>query len=181
MTLNIIHDNRMSDRLEPLFREFKEQGIKRWELWDCVEDKNSVVRSINLSHKQIVKFAQEKGWKECCIGEDDLMFTAIGGWEWFLKNKPESFDLYLWGSYCVPLENNKVTGFQLYIISEKFYQTFLDTPENTHIDTYMDYLKGDYKYCYPFSALQRPCWSANNKAMSNYNTNNLRPEDIWKG
>jgi len=178
--LNIIHDSRMSDRLEPLLTEFAEQGITDYKLWNPIEDKNSVIRSINLSHKQIVQDAKDKGLNQVCIGEDDLYFSAPKGWEWFLKNKPDSFEMYFWGSYIVPLTNKKVVGFQLYIIDNSFFDRFLGIPENVHIDTYMDELKGDYKFCYPFSALQRSCWSANNKAICNYNSA-LRPEDIWKG
>ncbi len=182
MKINVIHDNRLLGRYEALMKEFNEQNIHYYKIWTPVEDSKSVVTSINLSHKQIVAWAKHHGLEEVCIAEDDLMFTAKGGWDWFLKNKPATFDLYLWGSYCMPLSNNKVTGFQLYIIHQKFYDRFLGTPTNVHIDTEMDNLNGDYKYCYPFSALQRPCWSSNNRADTNYNSPNvLKPEDIWRG
>ncbi len=139
-----------------------------------------VVRSINLSHKQIVKWAKDIGMKEICIAEDDLMFTAPNAWEYFLSQKPEVFDIYLWGSYIVPLSNKKICGFQMYIIRDQFYDTFLSIDENQHIDTATCDLKGDYHYCYPFPCLQRSCWSANARAKVNYNTI-LKPEDIWKG
>ncbi len=180
MDINVIHDNRLTGRLEALMNEFKEQNITDYKIWSIVEDEKSVVRSINLSHKRIVAWAKKEGLKEVCIGEDDLCFSAKGGWQHFLDNKPESFDLYLWGSYIVPLSNNCICGFQLYVVAEKFYDKFLATPTDTHIDTYFDNVEGDYKYCYPFSALQKPSWSANNRAISNYNSA-LRPEDIWNG
>jgi len=43
----------------------------------------------------------------------------------------------------------------------------------------MNDLGGDYKFCYPFPALQRSGYSFNNKAVVNYNTV-LKDKDIWK-
>jgi len=177
--LNTIHDNRMSDRLQPLLNEMDVQGIT-CKLWNPIECVNSVVKSINLSHKQIVQDAKFQGLKRVFIGEDDLMFTCKGAWDYFLESMPETFDLYLACTFIVPISNNKVCGFHLYAIDEKFYDSFLSAPEDVHIDAYMDELKGDYKFCYPFPALQRPTWSSNNKAFADYNSA-LRPEDIWQG
>jgi hypothetical protein len=180
MVINVIHDNRLMGRYEALMSEFANENITDYKIWEPVEDRKSVVTSINLSHKRIVAWAKSQGLKDVCIGEDDLCFSAKGGWQHFLSQKPEVFDVYLWGSFIVPLSNNCVCGFQLYIMSEKFYDKFLSSPIDTHIDTYLDNLKGDYKFCYPFSVLQRVGWSANNKAITNYNSA-LREEDIWKG
>lgn len=180
MTIHIIHDNRLVGRYEALMKEFEEQGVVDYKIWEIVECVNSVITSINLSHKRIVSWAKSEGLKEVCIAEDDLCFTAKGGWSHFLNQKPEKFSLYLWGSYIVPLTNKCICGFQLYVVGEEFYDTFLNTPTDVHIDTYFDKVEGDYRFCYPFSALQRACFSANNKAITNYNTS-LRPEDIWKG
>lgn len=74
-------------------------------------------------------------------------------------------------------------GLQLYFINEKFYDAFLNIPKKVHCDTYMDNLNGDYKYCYPFPALQRPGFSTNNKDSKepvNYNSI-LSEKDIYKG
>lgn len=100
--------------------------------------------------------------------------------EVFLEQKPETFDLYLWGSYIVPLSNNCVNGFQLYFISNNWYDAFLATPENKHIDSYMDEIKGDYHFCYPFPCLQRKGFSINNNGQVDYNIL-LKPEDIYRG
>lgn len=175
-----MHDNRLIGRYEALMSEFEQQGITDYKIWEIVEDCQSVVRSINLSHKRIIAWAKSEGLKEIAICEDDLCFSAKGGWQHFLNQKPNTFDLYLWGSYIVPLTNKCICGFQLYIVAEKFYDKFLSTPTDVHIDTYFDNVEGDYRFCYPFSALQRSCFSANNKAVTNYNTA-LRQEDIWKG
>jgi|SRR6478736_8183241 len=177
--LNIILDSRRTERYEPLINELKTQGIEDYEIWPCLMLPN-VVKSINLSHKMIVRNAQEKGLKECCIAEDDVMFPARDGWEYFLKNKPDVYDLYLACTYCIPVSNNRVTGFHLYMVREKFYDKFLSVPDDKHIDTSMDDLKGNYIYCYPFAALQRPGFSNNNKAVVNYNAI-LSQEDVYGG
>jgi hypothetical protein len=78
----------------------------------------------------------------------------------------------------VPVELKKVTGFHLYIISQEFYDRFLSVPDSVHIDVAMDDLEGDYHFCYPFPALQRAGFSANNSAYSNYNSV-LKPKDIY--
>lgn len=183
-TINVIFDNRHTPQdYERLIEEFKTNGVVKYKFWDAIILKHSVVASINASHKMIVRWAKENKKKQVVIAEQDLMFTCPNSWMYFLDNKPEEFDLYLWGSYIVPLSNKCVCGFHLYVIHEKFYDRFLSVDENLHIDTAMDDLKGDYHYCYPFPALQRPGYSANNPGnIVNYNSIlNNRPEDIYKG
>lgn len=177
--INIIYDSRHSEDYGRLINEFIEQGITKYRFWDAIVLNDSVVKSINASHKMIVRWAKENNKKEVVIAEQDLSFTSPKSWKYFLLQKPKDFDLYLWGTYLIPLSNNKICGFQLYIISEKFYDKFLGTPDDVHIDTYMDELGGDYKFCYPFPALQRPGFSANNMADVNYNAI-LSKEDIYK-
>lgn len=169
----------MLDRYEPLIQELKLQNIVDYEIWPCII-KSDVVSSINASHKMIVREAKEKGEKEACIAEDDLMFTCRRAWDFYLKNKPDSFDIYLACSYVVPIDYKKICGFHLYIVHERFYDKFLSIPDDVHIDTYFDTVEGEYVFCHPFPALQRPGWSSNNKAKANYNSI-LRPEDIYKG
>jgi hypothetical protein len=141
-----------------------------------------VVESINASHKMIVRDAMEKGFEEVCIAEDDLMFTAEDGWQHFLNKKPKEYDLYLASTYIVPVSNNMVCGFHLYMVHSRFYEQFLSVPNNSHIDTAMDALKGKYEFCYPFSALQRPGFSANNKHQPTVNYNSLlKEEDVYGG
>ncbi len=178
--LNIIYDDRNQEKYDPLIEEINRQRVEDYRIWEAVVLRDSVVASINASHKMIVREAKERGLKEVCIAEDDLMFPAADGWAYFLKNKPETYDLYLGATYVVPISNNIICGFHLYMVHEKFYDSFLSVPDTAHIDTAMADLKGDYKYCYPFAALQRPGLSANNKGqIVNYNKL-LSPEDIYQ-
>ncbi len=188
MKLNIIYDSRRQEKWEPLMAELAGQGISDYEVWPCLILPN-VVESISASHKMIVQDAKDKGLKECCIGEDDLMFTAPGAWDHFIKGKPPDYDLYLGGCYCgvglyvdaiekyeKPIVSRPV-GLHLYFIHSCYYDAFLSTPSHLHIDTAQD---GIYDICYPFVALQRPGFSANNMSYQNYNSI-IRPEDIYKG
>jgi len=181
--LNLILDSRRIEKYQPLIDELKRQKIVNYELWPCLMYPK-VVNSINASHKMIVWDAKEKGLKECYIGEDDLMFPSDHGWQWFLKNKPIIFDIYSAGNYLSfdrPKEPGAVkvdciVGFHLYIIQERFYDTFLSTPDDQHIDTAQ---KGELFVCYPMPGLQRAGFSANNMAECNYNAV-LNDEDIYK-
>ena len=178
MLINVIFDDRHEGDKQRLLKEFQEQGIEEYTFWNAIILNHSVVASINASHKRIVKWAKLVGLKEVVVAEQDLQFTDKGAWEFFLSNKPENYKLYLWGSYVTPISNNKVCGFQLYIIHESFYDKFLSVPDDSHIDTAMDSLNDTYDYCYPFPALQRPGFSANNKDQVNYNSI-LKKEDIY--
>jgi hypothetical protein len=172
--LHCIWDDRRIERYQPLIDEFQKHDIC-FRLWPCVV-LNDVVASINASHKMIVRWAKESGLKEVAICEDDVYFPAKDGWEYFLRNKPKEYDIYL---ACTYLPENLVCGFHCYMVSERFFETFLNAPDSVHIDTYFNDVKGDYKFCRPFAALQREGYSSNNRAFSNYNAV-LKEEDIYK-
>lgn len=191
MTAHIIHDPTRAQPNTALDAEIKRQNIQA-EIWPCLHDSNSVVRSINLSHKQIVYDAQGRGLKEVCIMEEDVWFPAPDGWQYFLRNKPtEDFDLYLGGVYGLNLtalrrisketgaaEIHNFVGMHCYIIRARYYDKFLSLPEDQHIDHQPGL--GVFYVCYPFAALQRPGWSANNKRDVDYNST-IADEHIYKG
>lgn len=186
MTLNIIHDNRRSERWEPLMQELFRQGIMDYKIWPPVEDTNNVIRSINLSHKQIVQDAKDRGLKETAIAEDDVFFPSPDGWKYFLRKKPPYYELYLGGCYS-PIKHGwdeapysytqNPVGLHMYLIHERYYDTFLATDEMSHIDTAQESIA--IKVCYPMAALQRPGFSANNRDHADYNTI-LKREDIYQ-
>jgi hypothetical protein len=173
---------RRQERYEPLIKGLAEQGAE-YKLWDAVRRRESIVRSINESHKNIVRAAKEQGLPEVCIGEDDLMFTAAGAWQYFLEKKPppNEYDLYLGGTYIKPFEPLFVQGFQLYFVSAKFYDRFLSVPDLEHIDTAMNDIEDrQYVLCRPIVALQRAGISANHGAFVDYNKY-LSQEDLYVG
>jgi hypothetical protein len=185
--INIIFDDRQNDDYERLLGEFIKQTVPpKYKFWPCVINNKSVVSSINASHKMIVQWAKENGLKEVCVAEQDLEFTHSTAWEYFLNNKPKEYDLYLGGSYVKDRDEKTgvfkfmICGFHLYIINEKYYDAFLSVKDTEHIDTEVGDLKGNFVFCYPFPAIQRPGYSANSQEVVNYNTL-LQPEDIYIG
>lgn len=184
MQVQIIYDNTVEDRFPHIARQLAEQNISDWRFWKPAEDRNSVIRSINLSHKQVIRWAKDEGLPEVAIFEDDVLFTAPGAWQRFLDNTPPfPFDIYLGGAYGLnrPITGltDKINGFHCYICRERFYETFLGVPDDVHIDTAMDG-KGVFYVEYPFIALQRAGWSANTRAFSDKNAD-LSKEDIYHG
>lgn len=163
-------------------------------IWPCVPDNQDVVRSISLSHKQIIAFAKEHHLPEVCIMEEDVMFPSPDGWQYFLENKPANFDLYLGGAYNLneaaykrireqsgPVEIHNFAGLHCYIINESYYDKFLSIPEDKHIDDQPG--MGRFYVCAPFAALQHPGWSANARCRVDYNCDKriLPPECIYYG
>lgn len=174
--LNVIFDDRRTDRYDPLITELKKQKIE-YEIWPCILRPN-VVSAINASFKMVVRFAKEQGLKEVAIAEDDLWFPSDDGWEYFLKSKPNEFDIYIGGTYLIdkpeefrpPVVKVKdYVGNHCIIISERYYDRWLSMPDDQHCDT-ANRGNGDFFVCFPFAALQRPCFSANNNALVNYNS-----------
>jgi hypothetical protein len=173
---------------ETLYQELDRQGIDA-KLWEPVHDKDSVVRSINLSHKQIVQFAVEHHIPQICIMEEDVMFPASDGWQYFQANIPDEFDLYLGGAYglnetafnrirkhpgAIPIHN--FAGLHCYIINNTYYDRFLSLPENRHIDDQPGL--GRFFVCAPFAALQHPGWSSNARRTVDYNCDErMLPKD----
>lgn len=181
--VNVILDNRRSERYGLILDEFIRQGITNYKIWDAIMLKD-IPSSINASHKKIVQWAKDNGESEVLIAEDDLMFPSEKGFEWFLKNKPPLYELYSSANYCAFKRPDKPgayrceyqVGFHLYFCHSRYYDTFLNTKSDAHIDSEQ---RGKLMYhCYPFAALQRPGYSANNQANVNYNAQ-LTPEDIY--
>lgn len=168
LILQIIHDSRRFERLDPLKGEMLQQGIA-YVIWDAVV-KPGIAASINASHKMIVRWAQEQELPEVAIAEDDVMFPSPDGWLWFLSNRPEKFDIYWGGRY-------NGTGAHLYIVDSRFYDRFLSVPDDVHIDVAIAAI-GDCHTCYPYAAIQREGFSANNNKIVNYNTM-LTKQDVY--
>ncbi len=178
---------------DDLYLELDRQGITA-KFWPCIPDSNDVVRSINLSHKQIISFALQHHIPEICVMEEDIMFPAADGWQYFLMNKPLDFDLYLGGAYGLndaafarikagqqSVEINNFAGLHCYIVSQSYYKRFLSIPEDQHIDNQPG--MGRFFVCAPFAALQRPGYSYNAKRSVDYNCDKriLPPECIYYG
>lgn len=152
-------------------KELEVQQIADYELWDGVYDSfRKAKENISLAHKQIVEYAKVAGWPEVCIGEDDLKFYAPGAWKYFLENKPDDYDLYLSSIYVGDIKDGTTDdfcGMTLYFISERFYDTFLNTDPDDHIDRSLKG-KGRFVVCDPFIACQYDGHSGNTMKDEKY-------------
>jgi hypothetical protein len=167
MTLNIIHLPQRNDRMEILLGELSSQHIVNFKLWDGIIDPDKTCSGISRAHKQVVHFAKENKFPEVLIAEDDLHFTAPGAFDFFIKNKPPDFDIYLGGISHGKLDpENHVFDFAgafFYILHSRFYDEFLDVSEDVHIDRGLRG-KGKYIVCDPFVVTEHPGFSDNTKS-----------------
>ncbi len=182
---NILYDDRRFEDFPMIVEEMKRQGITDYK-WANPVMCDNVVKSINLSQKLIVQKAKDAGEEMVCIMEQDIQFPSPNGWRYFLDNMPKEFDVYIGGTYLMdnrivweaPLVKVKEwIGNHCIIIAKKYYDTFLSLPDDKHIDTENRGL-GEFFVCYPFPALQRSGFSANNMCEVNYNSI-LQAKDIY--
>lgn len=165
---NIIHHR--IDRMDRLKKELEGQGIVKYNLWDGVWSERTVVKNINLAHKQIVQWAKDEGLPKVLIFEDDIFFCDKGAFDYYLQNEPTDYDIYLGGIYLGVIKDNLVkafTGMHCYMVHERFYDTFLSTPTEIHVDHSLKDL-GKYIVCDPFIAIQHNGWSDNSKKHCDY-------------
>ncbi|CAN5552586.1 hypothetical protein BH10BAC2_BH10BAC2_40690 [soil metagenome] len=171
MTINIIHLRHREDRMNLLLDELKQQGITDYRIWDGIINNSIIPRGISQAHKQIVRYAEENSLSEILIAEDDLKFTGRGSFDFFLKNKPQDFDLYLASIYYgkLNLDNtvNDFAGLTFYIINEKYFDTFLSIPEHDNIDR-LAKNTGKFVVCNPFTVIQKNGFSDNVGLYSDY-------------
>ena len=166
MTLHIIHLPERKDRWELMAKELQQESITNYKIWDGIVDPSKISRGISRSHKQIIQYALESSLPEVLVGEDDLHFTSPGAFAYFMRNKPAEYDIYLGGPSHGKLDaNNKVrdfAGLLLYIVHQRFYETFLSIPEDQHIDRGLRN-KGDFIVCNPFPVIEHSGYSDNLK------------------
>lgn len=171
MKLNVIKGNR-SERIPLLMKELETQGITNFEFWRGIY-LPSVKASINAAHKQIVEYASVAEFDEVCIAEDDCKFSGSGAWDYFLKQKPKDFDIYLGGIFLGDPDENGIlknfTGLTLYIVAKRFYETFLSVDPEEHIDVALNGL-GRFVVCQPFVVTQYDGFSSNTGKNETYET-----------
>lgn len=173
MKLNIIHLPHRTDRMELLMKELEGQGITNYQIWDGIIDREHAPRGISQAHKQIVRAAKAEGLPQVLIGEDDMHFTDKGAFEYFLNNQPQKFDIFLGGIYygIIGLEHlvTDFSGLTLYIVRERYYDTFLELDEKKNIDRAMA-KTGRFVVCHPFVVTQHNTFSDNIKKEVNYDS-----------
>lgn len=168
---NIIHNKDRHDRRDTLLAELKYQGIEEFRVWDAIFDPKGAQRGINRAHKQIIRWAKDEGLPEVLVFEDDIRFCGKGAFDYFLSQKPDDFDIYLGGIYYGKIENGLIAGrfaaLHCYVVNSRFYDTFLSTDNNEHLDGALSGL-GKFVVCHPFAAVQYNGYSQNNKHYCNF-------------
>ena len=182
MKINFINLPHRIDRLRNVVEQISCQSITDYHIWPGIIH-DTPVTGISMAFKQIVRDAKTKDLPMVCIAEDDIFFTAPCAWEFFLNNLPNDFDLYL-GSYYSGWGQpgntvDKFRGMTLIVVAKKFYDIFLNLPEDRNIDMALDGL-GDYKVCPFFVAIQVPGYSDNVKKMVDY-SNRIPANIIFTG
>jgi hypothetical protein len=178
MKCHIIHDSKRTDRMPNLNKEIDEQGLDV-QLWEAEFVPKKPFAGVMKAHKKIVAWAKEQGLPEVCIMEDDIKFAGPGAWQYYLDNKPDDFDIYLGGIYSGTIARGVTKDFSalhLYIVHERFYDTFLAVPEGNHLDRGLAG-KGRYVVCYPYAATQYGGFSDNSRSIR---TNKIDAEMIWR-
>lgn len=158
--------------VEQIKKEMKRQGIEDYKLWPSVHIAHKPKRTgISKAHKQIVEWALIEGLPEVCIMECDVWFPANDGYEYFLKNKPDKYDLYLGGLSRGDIDENKITkrytGQFCYFIHERYYTIFLATNEDLDIDGAQSD-RGEFHVCYPYACFCYPGHSDNAEGQVDY-------------
>jgi hypothetical protein len=183
--INVIHlqnTDYSKDRYNSFTKEFNEQGITDYKIWDGIHHPNKIT-AISRAHKQIVSDAKERGLPEVCIAEDDVYFLGKGAFDYFIQNKPNEYDIYMAGiSNLLKRENDYITDFRgmtLYIVNKIFYDTFLSVPENVNIDGAMKGL-GKYYLCNKVVCSQRAGYSYHRKKHTDYSYL-LKQYDVYEG
>lgn len=169
MRANIIHNKSQTQRYATLMQELEAQGINDYEIWAAVRE-STVIKGINLAHKQIVRSAKENNEQAVLIFEDDIKFTDNGAFNYYISNIPKSYDIYL-GGYFLGIETDgklkEFTALHCYMVHERFYDTFLNTKDSIHLDQALSGL-GEFIPCNPIVAIQHNGWSFNSRQHCNF-------------
>ena len=110
MQFNVIHLPNRIDRWSLIQKEISDQKISDVRFWNGIIDNTLPCRGISRAHKQIVTWARDQDYEEVLIAEDDIRFTALGAFQYFLKNKPTDFDIYLGGITWGTVKNNQTVN-----------------------------------------------------------------------
>lgn len=177
-------DNKRSQRL---FHVLSTQGLelnKDVQIFSAIMDNTMPRRGILRSHKSIVNYAKQKGLLEVMIMEDDLRFLSSKSIEIFLNiNKliPKDCDMFMAGLYDGIIDktyskyaavSGQIAGLHCYIVKEKFYDQYLDAPEDFNIDyTLSEVLKATIYTAYPMLVMQYDGYSYNTQKDQVYNYN----------
>lgn len=150
--------------------QLQEQAILNFRIWPGIL-KSIPVAGISKAHKQIVQWAKDNKLPDVCIMEDDVAFYDKNGFNSFVSEKPEDYDIYITGISGGTADKVGIikgfTGMSLYFVHERFYDTFLAVPETKNIDSALSGL-GKYIARLPNLCYQIDGYSYNKKRVKKY-------------
>lgn len=156
----------MPQRRKRLEQEINRLGIEA-KYWDAIVLPN-VVQAISLSHKKIIQWAKDNNLEEVAIAEDDIEFTSLNSYKYFIENKPDDYDIFLGNYYSGVLLPDKTlhgfSGFTLFMCHSRYYDKFLETPVTKNIDA-AQRGKGRFVVCSPEVAKQISGYSFHRKKI----------------
>lgn len=161
------------ERINAIVRQSKAERIPI-QFWEGVIQNKKPCKNISQAFKKVVSWAKEKKLLRVIIGEDDLLFTAPGAWQYYLDNMPKEFDLYLGGIYAGQIEENRImngySGHTLLTVHERFYDFFLSANEEDHLDRWLGNFAFQKLYIVtdPFVVLQSGGFSDNKRSIQFY-------------
>lgn len=185
--LNIIHLPEREDRYATLMKELEEQKITDFKIWEGVRSSFPFL-GIKRAHQNIVRDAKLNSLPYVIVCEDDVKFFDKGAYEYFLAQMPplDSFDIYLAGIMLSgelnpdnSVKDGYFTGFTLYIMSAKFYDTFLSIRGAGNIDAMLRGL-GRYVVCDPMIVSQHGGYSDNNLKIVKSYDEIFKDRNIWR-
>ncbi len=145
-------------------------SVRFWE--GIIAEKGCI--GVSKSFKKIILWAKESNLDYVIIGEDDLVFSAPGAWQYYLSSMPSDFDLYLGGVYYAQIEKGRIvngySGNTLVTIHSRFYDFILADNINDHLDRWLGNYACKYKYlvCEPFVVYQMDGYSDNHRRQTRH-------------
>lgn len=171
-TVHTINLFKREDRLLSISKQAKEQHFALY-VWEGVIEQRPFI-GIGKAHRQIIKYAKEQGLKYVTVCEDDCAFTSLNAFDYYMAKKPEDFDLWLGMIYAGEIKDGRImngfSGLTLYTVHERFYDEFLATDPNDHLDRFLgnSAFKNKYYVCEPFVCHQTGGMSDNFRKEMNY-------------
>lgn len=170
--VNTINLWKREDRLLAISKQAKDQRFALY-FWEGIEE-TIVHTGVSKAHKQIIKDAKENGLSYVIVCEDDIEFVDLGAFDYYIKNMPKSFDLYMGMIYAGEIKDNRImngfSGLTLYTVHNRFYDFFLSADETDHIDRWLGNFCYNHEYfvCDKFVCKQSSGYSDRRREKCNY-------------
>lgn len=172
-TVHTINLDKREDRLLSICKQAKQQDFAI-KIWHGAQG-DIPYKNINKAFKNIVRYAKENNLEKVIIAEDDCVFHSFQSFDYFIKNIPEKYHLYLGMVYSAQVdENHRIlngySGNTLVCIHNSFYDFFLSAPCDVHLDRWcgMHAFEKIYYVCHPFVCKQLNGYSDNRRMNSTY-------------